>query len=80
MSGIGALLEQEDEDGWQLVAFTSRKWRPAEENHPVHDLELMAIVYALHEWRVCGRAAKHTTNRAGISIKTGRICTVKKWD
>jgi RNase H-like domain found in reverse transcriptase/Integrase zinc binding domain len=52
MSGIGALLEQEVEDGWHPVAFTSRKLQPAEENYPVHDLELMAIVYALHEWGV----------------------------
>jgi RNase H-like domain found in reverse transcriptase len=29
-----------------------KKLQPAEENYPVHDLELMAIVYALHEWRV----------------------------
>jgi predicted nuclease with TOPRIM domain len=29
---------------------------------------------------ICGRAEKHTTNRAGITIKTGKFCTVKKWD
>jgi RNase H-like domain found in reverse transcriptase len=52
MSGIGALLELEEENGWHPVAFTSRNLQPAEENYPVHDLELMAIVYALHAWRV----------------------------
>jgi hypothetical protein len=52
MSGIGALLEHEEEDGWHPVAFTSRKLQPAEKNYPVHDLELMAIVYAFQEWRV----------------------------
>jgi RNase H-like domain found in reverse transcriptase/Reverse transcriptase (RNA-dependent DNA polymerase) len=51
-SRIGALSGQEAEGGWHHVAFTSRKLQPAEENYPVHDLELMAIVYALHEWRV----------------------------
>jgi RNase H-like domain found in reverse transcriptase len=33
MSGIGAQLEQEEEDGWHPVAFTSRKLQPAEENY-----------------------------------------------
>jgi RNase H-like domain found in reverse transcriptase len=51
-SGIGAVLEQEDEGGLQLVAFASRKLQPAEVSYRVHDLELMAIVYALREWRV----------------------------
>jgi RNase H-like domain found in reverse transcriptase/Chromo (CHRromatin Organisation MOdifier) domain len=49
-SRFGALLEQEEEDGWH--PFTSRKLQPAEENYPVHDIELRAIVYALKEWRV----------------------------
>jgi hypothetical protein len=44
MSGIGALLELEEENGWHPVAFTSRNLQRAEENYPVHDLELMAIV------------------------------------
>jgi RNase H-like domain found in reverse transcriptase len=45
-------VDQEEEDGWQPIAITSRKLLPAKENYPVHDLELMAIVYTLHEWRV----------------------------
>jgi hypothetical protein len=51
-SGIGAVLEQEDEDGLHPVAFASRKLQPGEVSYRVHDLELMAIVYALSEWRV----------------------------
>jgi hypothetical protein len=34
------------------VAIASRKLQPAEVSYRVHDLELMAIVYALREWRV----------------------------
>jgi hypothetical protein len=34
---------------------------------------------SLSEAAKCGRAEKHTTNRAGISIKTGKFCTVKRW-
>jgi RNase H-like domain found in reverse transcriptase len=51
-SGIGAVLEQEDDDGFHPVAFASRKLQPAEVSYRVHDLELIAIVYALREWRV----------------------------
>jgi hypothetical protein len=49
--GIGAVLEQESEHGPHPVAFASRKLSSAEKNYPVHERELLAIVYALKEWR-----------------------------
>jgi RNase H-like domain found in reverse transcriptase len=49
--GIGAALEQESENGPYPVAFASRKLSGAEKNYPVHERELLAIVYALKEWR-----------------------------
>jgi hypothetical protein len=49
--GIGAVLEQEGEHGYNPVAFASRKLCSAEKNYPVHERELLAIVYALKEWR-----------------------------
>jgi DNA polymerase elongation subunit (family B) len=49
--GIGAVLEQEGEHGSHPVAFASRKLSSAEKNYPVHERELLAIVYALKEWR-----------------------------
>jgi hypothetical protein len=49
--GIGVVLEQESENGPHSVAFASRKLSGAENNYPVHELELLAIVYALREWR-----------------------------
>jgi hypothetical protein len=49
--GIGAVLEQEGEHGSHPVAFASRKLSSAENNFPVHERELLAIVYALEEWR-----------------------------
>jgi RNase H-like domain found in reverse transcriptase len=52
MSGIGALLEQGRRGRLAPVAFSSTKLQLAEENYPVHALEWMVIVYALHEWRV----------------------------
>ena len=49
--GIGAVLEQESEHGPHPIAFASRKLSSAENNYPVHERELLAVVYALKEWR-----------------------------
>jgi RNase H-like domain found in reverse transcriptase len=49
---LPAVIEQEDDDGFHPVAFASRKLQPAEVSYRVHDLELIAIVYSLREWRV----------------------------
>jgi hypothetical protein len=49
--GIGAVLEHEGEHVSHPVAFASRKLSSAEKNYPVHERELLAIVYALKEWR-----------------------------
>ena len=44
---IGAVLSQND----RPVAFESRKLKPAETRYPVHDREMLAIIYALKKWR-----------------------------
>jgi RNase H-like domain found in reverse transcriptase len=44
-------LEQEGENGPHPVALPSRKLSGVEKNYPVHERELLAIVYALKEWR-----------------------------
>jgi hypothetical protein len=49
--GIGALLEQEGEHGPHPVAFASRKPSSSENNYPMHERELIAIVYELKQWR-----------------------------
>jgi hypothetical protein len=46
---IVAVLEQESEHGPHPVAFASRKLSSAEKNYPVHERELLAIIYALNE-------------------------------
>ena len=48
---IGAVLSQQYDDGAHPVAFLSRKLRDAELNYPVHDKELLALVYAIRTWR-----------------------------
>jgi hypothetical protein len=45
--GLGRVLMQ---DG-RVIASTSRKLRSHEENYGMHDLELLAFVYALRVWR-----------------------------
>jgi hypothetical protein len=31
----------------KVIAYASRQLRPHEENYPVHDLELAAVIYSL---------------------------------
>ena len=46
-TGLGAVLMQ---DG-RVVAYASRQLKKHEQNYPVHDLELAAVVMALKMWR-----------------------------
>jgi hypothetical protein len=55
--GIGAVLEQNG----RPVAYESRKLSPAERNYPVHELELLAVVHALREFRPYLEGCKHFT-------------------
>ena len=41
--GLGGVLMQDE----RVIAYISRKLRRHEENYATHDLELLAIVYAL---------------------------------
>ena len=45
--GLGCVLMK---DG-KVVAYASRKLKPHEHNYPTHDLELVAVVFALKIWR-----------------------------
>jgi hypothetical protein len=45
--GLGGVFMQ---DG-RVIAYISRKLKRHEENYVMHDLELLAIVYALRVWR-----------------------------
>ena len=45
--GVGAVLMQNG----KVVAYASRQLRPHEKNYPTHDLELLAVVFALKIWR-----------------------------
>ena len=49
--GIGAILSQKHDGIWHPVAFISRSLNDAERNYHAADLEMLAIIFALTEWR-----------------------------
>ncbi|KAH9116113.1 hypothetical protein AeMF1_009918 [Aphanomyces euteiches] len=50
---IGCCLMQKDDEGRDRpVSYQSRQLRAAERNYPVHDLELLAMKYALVKFRI----------------------------
>ena len=48
---IGGVLTQDFGHGQQPVAYVSRQLHGAELNYPVHDKEMLAVVYAFKSWR-----------------------------
>jgi hypothetical protein len=44
---LGCVLMQKS----RVIVYSSRQLRPHEEHYPRHDLELAAVVHALHTWR-----------------------------
>ncbi|WMV08800.1 hypothetical protein MTR67_002185 [Solanum verrucosum] len=44
---LGCVLMQEG----KVISYASQKLKPHEMNYPTHDLELVAIVFALKIWR-----------------------------
>ena len=47
LRGLGCVLMQHD----RVIAYASRQLKKHEQNYPVHDLELAAVVFALKIWR-----------------------------
>ncbi|KAL3992407.1 methyl-CpG-binding domain protein 2 [Sarotherodon galilaeus] len=47
LQGLGAVLNQEHPEGLQPVAFASRKLSSSEKNYPVHQLEFLALKWAV---------------------------------
>ena len=46
-AGLGTVLMQDN----RVVTYASRQLKKHEQNYPVHDLELAAVVMALKMWR-----------------------------
>ena len=66
---IGAVLTQGEKGNLRTIAYLSRKLAPAEMNYPVHERELLAIVYALKAWRhyLMGRPFKICTDHHSLT-------------
>uniref|UniRef100_A0A665VGA2 Gypsy retrotransposon integrase-like protein 1 n=1 Tax=Echeneis naucrates TaxID=173247 RepID=A0A665VGA2_ECHNA len=47
LNGLGAVLNQEYPEGLRPVAFASRKLSPSERNYPIHQLEYLALKWAI---------------------------------
>jgi hypothetical protein len=45
--GIGAILSQQQNGFWHLIAFMSKTLTEAERNYEIYDKELLAIIKAL---------------------------------
>jgi hypothetical protein len=49
--GIGAILSQQQNGFWHLIAFMSKTLTKAERNHKIYNKELLAIIKALQTWQ-----------------------------
>jgi RNase H-like domain found in reverse transcriptase len=49
----GAVLSQKspEDDKWHPITFYSKSLTTVERNYEIHDKEMLAIVWALEEWR-----------------------------
>ena len=65
---IGAILLQDQGQGWQPVAYESRKLQPMEIRRSIYEKEMLAILHALKAWRcyVHGRAVEVRTDHDAL--------------
>jgi RNase H-like domain found in reverse transcriptase/Reverse transcriptase (RNA-dependent DNA polymerase)/Integrase zinc binding domain/Chromo (CHRromatin Organisation MOdifier) domain len=70
---VGGVLQQDQGNGLQPIAYMSKKLLPAEKNYTVGEQEQLAIITALKEWRHYLHGAKCTVvtdNKALIYLQT----------
>jgi hypothetical protein len=70
-TGLGCVHMQEG----HVIAYSSRQLCLHEEHYPTHDLELVAIVYALHTWRhyLLGNVAHIFTDHKSLKYFSLRL-------
>jgi RNase H-like domain found in reverse transcriptase len=57
----GAVLSQKspEDDKWHPITFYSKSLTPVERNYEIHNKEMLAIIWALEEWRHFFKGSKH---------------------
>lgn len=72
--GLGAVLNQEHPEGLRPVAFASRKLSASEKNYPVHQLEFLALKWAVvdkfHDYLYGAQVTVRTDNNPLTYILT----------
>jgi RNase H-like domain found in reverse transcriptase len=48
-----------EDDKWHSITFYSKSLTPVERNYEIHNKEMLAIVWALEEWRHFLKGSKH---------------------
>lgn len=66
---IAGVLSQMFDDQEHPIAFESRKLNSHEMNYPVHELELLAIVYCLKKWKIYVEGREITVKTDHASLK-----------
>lgn len=74
LNGLGAVLNQEYPEGLRPVAFASRKLKVSEQRYPVHQLEFLALKWAVvdkfHDYLYGARFTVRTDNNPLTYILT----------
>ena len=70
--GIGAILSQKHNGVWHSIAFISRSLNNTKRNYHAADLEMLAIIFALTEWR-------HYLLDASHPVEQDLFCRQAQW-
>ena len=66
---IGAVLQQDHGKGLQPIGFMSKTISASQQNYPVHELEMLAVVEACEHWRHLIRGQKVTVRSDHHSLQ-----------
>lgn len=84
LNGLGAVLNQEYPDGLRPVAFASRKLNAPEQRYPIHQLEFLALKWAIvdkfHDYLYGAKFTVRTDNPLTYVLTTAKLnATGHRW-
>lgn len=84
LNGLGAVLNQEYPDGLRPVAFASRKLSAPEQRYPIHQLEFLALKWAIvdkfHDYLYGAKFTVRTDNPLTYVLTTAKLnATGHRW-